>query len=196
MEPEGMGEAVPTLETFHEREPQSAEELLPLVYGELRRLATYKLANERPGQTLQPTALVHEVYLRLANAGPTPKRYDRAAFMGAAAESMRRIRVDSARRKRRLKHGGDLQRVDLEAVELLLSCPDDQVLALDEALERLSCINPRAATMVKLCYFVGLTQAQAAHELSVSVATAKRLWAFARAWLFRDIKDRRIERSR
>ena len=169
---------------------RSSGEVFPLVYDELRRLAAHKLANEPPGHTLQPTALVHEAWLRLAGAGE-PAWQNRAHFFAAAAEAMRRILVESARRKQRLKRGGDLERVDIEAVDLPLPLPDEELLALDEALDRLMAFDARAADVVKLCFFVGLTQEQAARELEVSVSTVERLWAFARAWLFRELQKER-----
>lgn len=164
-----------------------AEALLPLVYEDLRRLAAARLAQERPDQTLQATALVHEAWLRVNRTGQEPWQ-GRRHFFGAAAEAMRRILVENARRKRRLKHGGDWQRVDLAEIELPTPMPDDELLALDEALQKLSAANPRAAELVKLCFFTGLTQAEAARELGISVATAERTWTFARAWLFREMK--------
>ena len=187
-----MSEVTHILEAILQGNPKAAEELLPLVYDELRKLAAQKMASERPGHTLQPTALVHEAWLRLVGDGAS-KFENRTHFFAAAAEAMRRIMVESARRKKRLKHGGQLERVDLDAVELPLPMPmpDDQLLALDETLERLSTVDVRAAEMVKLCFFVGLTQEQAAKELGVSIATAERLWAFARAWLFREMEKTR-----
>ncbi len=169
---------------------KSAKELLPLVYDELRRIAAHKMANEAPGHTLQPTALVHEAWLRLAGAGE-PTWQNRAHFFSAAAEAMRRILVESARRKQRLKRGGQLERAEIEAVDLPLPLPDEELLALDEALSRLTAFDARAAEVVKLCFFVGLTQEQAARELGVSVSTVERLWAFARAWLFREMQKER-----
>src|SRR6185295_18810702 len=173
---------------------KAAAKLLPLVYDELRKLATYKMANERPGQTLQPTALVHEAWLRLV--GDRAFEFEnRGHFFAAAAEAMRRILVESARRKKCLKHGGLMERVDMDAVELPLPMPDDELLALDEALNRLTKVDSRAAEVVKLCFFVGLTREQAARELDMSLSTAERLWSFARAWLFREIeKTRNITR--
>jgi RNA polymerase sigma factor (TIGR02999 family) len=169
----------------------TAEELLPLVYEELRRLAAARLAQERPGQTLQATALVHEVWLRL-NINRAARWQGRSHFFAAAAEAMRRILVENARRKSRLKRGSQLQHLDVDvaAIELPAPMPDDQLLALDEALELLSQSNPQGAAMVKLCFFAGLTQDQAAQELGISRATAERLWSFARAWLFREMKRR------
>ncbi|HAV60734.1 MAG TPA: RNA polymerase subunit sigma [Verrucomicrobiales bacterium] len=186
-----MSDVTQLLEAIDRSDPKAAGELLPLVYQELRRLAAHKMAAEAPGHTLQPTALVHEAYLRLTGAG-TSQRWDgRAHFFAAAAEAMRRILVESARRKRRLKHGGQLERVDVDAVDLPLPMPDDELLALDEALNRLATVDARAAEVVKLCFFVGLTQEQAAKELGLSRATAERLWSFARPWLFREIEKNR-----
>jgi RNA polymerase sigma factor (TIGR02999 family) len=164
-----------------------SEELLPLLYQELRRLAASLLTRERPGQTLQATALVHEAWLRVQ--GDTSQRWEsRRHFFAAAGEAMRRILVDAARRKKRLKHGGGLESMEVDAVDLPAPMPDDELLALDEALTRLAVINSEAAELVKLCFFVGLTQEQAAKELGVSVSTAERLWTYARAWLFRAMR--------
>ena len=186
----GMSELTRILESIQQGHPQSADELLPLVYGELRRLAVRRMSGEVPGHTLQPTALVHEAWLRLVG-DKAPQFQNRAHFFGAAAEAMRRILVESARRKKRLKHGGQLERVDVDAVELPLPMPADELLALDDALDRLGTVDARAAEVVKLCFFVGLTQEQAAAELGVSLATAERLWSFARAWLFREMQKER-----
>jgi RNA polymerase sigma factor (TIGR02999 family) len=172
-------------------DPKAADELLPVVYQELRRLAAHKMANEAPGHTLQPTALVHEVYLRLAGPNQSQQWDGRAHFFAAAAEAMRRILVESARRKKRFKHGGELQRVEADEAELALPLPGDELLALDEALDRLATVDSRAAEVVKLCFFVGLTQEQAGKELGFSLATAERLWSFARAWLFREMQKTR-----
>jgi len=170
-----------------DRAENQAEQLLPVVYEELRRLASWHLAKEQPGQTLQATALVHEAYLRLA--GKDHARWNgRRHFFGAAAEAMRRILIENARRKKRLKRGGDLERADLECLEIPAPMPDDELLALDEALERFTKVDPRAAELVKLCFFVGLTQPQAAHELGLSLSTVERSWSYARAWLFREIR--------
>jgi RNA polymerase sigma factor (TIGR02999 family) len=176
------------LEELQSGNAASSEQLLPLVYHELRRLAAHKMAREAPGHTLQPTALVHEAWLRLLKPEEQARFENRAHFFGAAAEAMRRILVESARRKKRLKHGGQLERVDLEAVDIPLPMPDEELLALDEALDRLTVIDARAADLVKLCFFVGLTHEQAAKELGISLATAGRLWRFARAWLLREIE--------
>ena len=175
------------LDAIQQGDPTAADELLPLVYEQLRRLAAQKMAGEVPGHTLQPTALVHEAWLRLVGSGQQSWE-GRAHFFAAAAEAMRRILVESARRKQRLKHGGKLERVELDAVDLPAPLPDDELLALDAALTRLAEVNPQAAEVVKLCFFVGLTQEQAARELRVSVSTAERLWAYARAWLFREMR--------
>ena len=167
---------------------QTAKELLPLVYEELRRLASDKLFHERPGQTLQPTALVHEAWLRLA--GSRDQRWEsRTHFFGAAAEAMRRILVENARRKRRLKRGGEYERIDLDAVDLTASLPDEDLLALDEALTQLAEVDAEAATLVNLRFFTGLTQAQAAEQLGISRSTADRTWVFARAWLYDRIRS-------
>src|SRR5262245_4867043 len=168
----------------------AAETLLTLVYDELRRLAAYKMAHEAPGQTLQPTALVHEAWLRLVGSAEQGWN-SRSHFISAAAEAMRRILIDNARRKRTQRHGGKLARADLADLDLPLPLPDEELLALDAALDRLTAFNARAAELVKLCYFVGLTQEQAARELGVSVSTAERLWAFARTFLYREIESDR-----
>jgi len=168
-------------------DPDAAAELLELVYDELRDLAARKLAREKPGQTLRATALVHEAWIRLGGAEQPPWR-SRAHFFGAIAEAMRRILVENARRRRRLKHGGQLTRLDLDGLEIASPCPDDDLLALDDALDGLAREDARAAEIVKLCFFVGLTQQEAAERLGVSVSTVERNWAFARAWLYREIR--------
>ena len=182
-----MGDITRLLEEMRGGDPEAAEELLSHVYRHLRALAAAKMAQEAPGQTLQPTALVHEAWLRLGGDGG--QRFPgRAYFFAAAGEAMRRILVEAARRKKRVRHGGNLARVDIENVDLAAPLPDDDLLALDEALTRLAESQPRAAHLVKLCFFVGLTQEQAARELGVSISTVERQWAFARAWLFREIQ--------
>jgi RNA polymerase sigma factor (TIGR02999 family) len=185
-----VSEVTRILSAIEKGDHHAAEQLLPLVYDELRRLAALKMAEEKPGQTLQATALVHEAYLRLLGGDQAQQWDGRAHFFGAAAEAMRRILIENARRKKRLKHGGHLQRVDVDAdaVELPVPLPDEDLLALDEALDRLATVDLRAAQVVKLCFFVGLTQAEAARELGVSLSTAERLWGFSRAWLFREIQ--------
>ena len=182
-----MSEVTRILDSMAQGDPRAAEELLPLVYDELRKLAAYKMAAEAPGQTLQATALVHEAWLRIA--GSNSQAWEgRRHFFAAAAEAMRRILVEAARRKKRLKHGANVARVEIDAVALPAPMPDDELLALDEALTRLAVINPQAVELVKLCFFVGLTQEQAAKEWGVSVSTVERLWAYARAWLFRAMR--------
>ena len=164
-------------------EPESAEELLPLVYEELRKLAVHKMAGEAPGQTLQPTALVHEAWLRLVgNKGA--QFANRAHFFAAAAEAMRRILVERARRRTALKRGGGADRVSLDDVEIpIFVADDDKLLAVDEALEKLAAVHPRHAELVKLRYFTGMTFEEAASLLGIAVPTAKEWWAYARAWL-------------
>ncbi len=178
------------LEEMREGDPDAAEEWLSHVYRELRALAACKMAHEAPGQTLQPTALVHEAWLRLVG-GDGVRFPDRSYFFAAAGEAMRRVLVENARRKRRLKRGGNLQRVDLENVQVAAPVPDDELLAVDEALDRFAACEPFAAKLVILRYFVGLTQEQAARELGVSLSTVERTWAFARAWLFRELEKGR-----
>ncbi len=189
----GIVEITRFLEEMREGDPKAAEQLLSHVYRDLRALAAHKMANEALGQTLQPTALVHEVWLRLMR-GNGQHFPDRAYFFAAAGEAMRRILVENARRKKRLKRGGNLQRVDIEKVDLPAPLPDDDLLALDEALTKLAEFDSRAAEVVKLCFFVEMTQEQAAKELGVSVSTVERTWAFARAWLFREIQNSRSPR--
>lgn len=173
------------LEAIRKGDSGVGEKLLQQVYVELRRLAHARMAREQPGQTLQPTALVHEAWLRLGDGA----RYEnRAHFFGAAGEAMRRILVETARRKRRLKNGGELERVDIDKVEIVQPMPDDDLLAIDEALNGLAEVDAQAAEVVKLCFFVGLTQQEAAGELGISVSTLERVWSFARAWLFREIE--------
>jgi RNA polymerase sigma factor (TIGR02999 family) len=178
------------LQQIERGDAQAANRLLPLVYDELRRLAAQKMAHENPGQTLQATALVHEAWLRLGG-DQQPAWQNRAHFFGAAAEAMRRILVENARRKMRLKHGGHLERVNADDVDIPSPMPDDDLLAMDEALDRLAEVDSHAAEVVKLCFFVGLTQEQAAEHLGVSVSTIERTWSFARAWLFREIQKQR-----
>ena len=162
--------------------------LLPLVYDELRRLAAQKVAQEKPGQTLQATALVHEAYLRLVGDGPSP--WDsRGHFFAAAAEAMRRILIDKARQKRRPKHGGQCRRVHLDEVNAAAEQPADDLLALDEALSALAAVAPRKAELVKLRFYAGLTIPEAAAALGISEATAQRDWTYARTWLFCRLAD-------
>jgi len=173
-------------------DPKAAEELLPLVYGELRRLAASRMANEEPGQTLQPTALVHEAWLRLLGPESEPQSWnDRAHFFGAAAEAMRRILVDSARRKQRLKRGRGERPADLDALpefSMPFEIDGDDLLLVDEALARFAKRDPLRAEMVKLRYFAGLTQAEVARALNLSEKSVQRSWQFAKAWLCEDIE--------
>ena len=182
-----MSEVTRILAAMERGEACAAEQLLPLVYDELRLLAAQKLSHEKPGQTLQATALVHEAWLRLV--GEDYRFSGARHFFLMAAEAVRRILVENARRKRRPKHGGHLERVDLEDATVLCALPDEQILAVDEALDRLAAANPRAAEVVKLRFFAGLTEAQVAEHLGVSVATVERTWAFARAWLYQEIQQ-------
>ncbi len=170
-------------------EPRMGAELLPLVYQELRRVAARRLSQELPGQTLQPTALVHEAWLRVAGDHDHPWNSP-GHFFCAAAEAIRRILVEQARRKRRLKRGGGSEKVPLDALQLAIPLPDDELLALDEALTELAQSDPAAAELVKLRFFVGLTQAEACEQLGISRSTADRTWAFARLWLFSRVKER------
>jgi RNA polymerase sigma factor (TIGR02999 family) len=170
----------------------SAEQLLPLVYTELRKLAAAKMAREAPGLTLQPTALVHEAWLRLGG-DEQPSWQNRAHFFAAAAEAMRRILIDQARKRRTPRHGGDLVRLNFDDVNLAAVAGDDQLLAIDEALEKLARRDPPKAELVKLRYFAGLNHAEAARTLGISEVTAKRWWAYARAWLYEELGRNRAK---
>jgi RNA polymerase sigma factor (TIGR02999 family) len=182
-----MSDVTQILNAIEQGDPQAAEQLLPLVYDELRRLAAEKLAQEKPGQTLQATALVHEVYLRLV--GNSEQRWDsRGHFFAAAAEAMRRILVEAARRKARHKHGGGRVRVS-EGEELPYPERPQQLLALDEAVNRLAATSPEASELVKLRYFAGFTNAEAAALLNISPRKANQVWAYARAWLREELDD-------
>jgi RNA polymerase sigma factor (TIGR02999 family) len=179
-----MSEVTQILTAIEQGDPQAAEQLLPLVYDELRKLAAQKLAQEKPGQTLQATALVHEAYLRLVG----DQQFDgRGHFFAAAAEAMRRILIGNARRRHALKRGGQAQRVDLDGIELADQPADDKLLAMEDALVRLTEKDPVKAELVKLRYFAGLTNQEAAGLLGISTATAERYWAYARAWLQQEI---------
>jgi RNA polymerase sigma factor (TIGR02999 family) len=170
-----------------------SEEILPLVYVELRKLAEFRMRQESPGQTLQATALVHEAWLRLqpdkSNANENAGWESRGHFFAAASEAMRRILVDHARHKQSVRHGGEFQRIELEAVELTLNAVPDEILALDAALDDFERVEPKKAKLVKLRYFAGLSEADAAEAMGISRATAVRYWAFARAWLFDRLKE-------
>ena len=184
-----MNEVTRVLSAIERGDPQAAEQLLPLVYDELRRLAAQRLAQEKPGQTLQATALVHEAYLRLLDSERGQDWNSRGHFFAAAAEAMRRILVDNARRKRRPKHGGDQKRIPLDAVALPVEDRFHDLLALDEALTRFAGQEPLKAELVKLRYFAGLSVEEAAACLGISPITAKRYWAVARAWLYDALSD-------
>jgi RNA polymerase sigma factor (TIGR02999 family) len=177
------------IEAVQRGDPKAADQLLPLVYEELRKLAASKMANEAAGNTLQPTALVHEAWLRLVG-NENPKFAGRAHFFAAAAEAMRRILIDRARRKAALRHGGGQQRVDLEKIDLASPNADDQLLAVNEALDKLAAQDPIEAQLVKLRYFVGLTVEEAASLLEISPRTARNYWAHARTWLYHEIAIR------
>ena len=184
-----MSDVTQILSAIEAGDPSAAEQLLPLVYDELHKLAAQRLAREKPGQTLQATALVHEAYLRLADGDPAPPWKGRGHFFAAAAEAMRRILVESARRKNRLKHGREHQRVDLESGCLVSAKPSLDLLALDEALSRLAENEPAKAELVKLRFFAGLTMPEAASVLNISLATAERYWTFAKSWLYAELAD-------
>ena len=181
-----MSEFTQILMQIESGDPTAAEKLLPLVYEELRKLAAAKLALEKPGQTLQATALVHEAYLRLVGNASTQWN-SRGHFFAAAAAAMRRILVESARRKKRLKRGGDMARRDLFVDQVAETEPREDLLALDKALEKLAAIDRTAADLVQLRYFTGLTTAEAAQALNIPSRTADRRWAYARAWLHREL---------
>jgi len=182
-----MSDVTRILSQIEGGDPAAAQQLLPLVYDELRKLAAAKLAQEKPGNTLQATALVHDAYLRLVDVEKAQHWNSRGHFFGAAAEAMRRILVESARRRAQLKHGGDRQRVDLDAIEVAIDIPPDQVLRLNEALDSLSDRDPTMAKLVTMRCFAGLTIEQAAHALGLSSRTAYRDWEFAQAWLYREV---------
>ena len=178
-----MSDVTRILSQIEQGDPQAAEKLLPLVYEDLRNLAAAKLAQEKPGQTLQATALVHEAYLRLVGKDNAQQWNSRGHFFAAAAEAMRRILIEIARMKGCEKRGGDWEQVKLEDLDLLNSVTPDQLLSIDEAIEGLTADNPDAAKVVKLKYVAGLTREQAGEALGVSIATTYRHWAYARAWL-------------
>jgi RNA polymerase sigma factor (TIGR02999 family) len=183
-----MNNVTEILTAIDQGAPARANELLPLVYEELRKLAAARMAHESPCQTLQPTALVHEAWLRLVGDA-NPKFDGRAHFFAAAAEAMRRILIDNARRKRALRHGGGQARVDIQAVEIAAAARDDELLAVHEAVDKLAAEDVGLAELVKLRFFVGLTNKEAAEVLGVSEPTVERRWAFARAWLYREIQS-------
>lgn len=184
-----MSEVTQLLRAVAQGQSQAADDLLPLVYAELRRLARSRLLHEEPGQTLQPTALVHEAYLRLVADDCRDNWHSRGHFFAAAAEAMRRILVESARRKSRSKHGGEHKRVDLPGEILAATDDDEQLLALDKALQRLAAEEPDKAQLVKLRYFAGMQLEEAAEVMGISRATASRYWTYARAWLYNALAD-------
>jgi RNA polymerase sigma factor (TIGR02999 family) len=182
-----MTDVTRILSSIEQGDPSVAEQLLPLVYNELRQLASQKLALEKPGQTLQATALVHEAYLRLVDVETAQHWDSRGHFFAAAAEAMRRILVDHARRRRSRRRGGTVKRHPLASFDPAVHTPDEELLAVDEALERLRKLAPPKAELVKLRYFAGMTIPEAAQALGISVPTANRYWAYARAWLHEDL---------
>jgi len=186
-----MSNVTQLLNAIDAGDPKASDQLLPLVYEELRRLAARKMDREVSGQTLQPTALVHEAWLRLVGTGQPQEWNGRGHFFGAAAEAMRRILVERARHKARLKHGGELKRVDLDSVDLAATSEDETILAVSEALDRLAARDPVGAELIKLRFFVGLSQAEAARLLGLPDRTAGRVWAFARAWLHEELEQTR-----
>jgi RNA polymerase sigma factor (TIGR02999 family) len=183
-----MSDVTALLTALQPGDPTAAEQLLPLVYDELRRLAAHRLAHEAPGQTIQPTALVHEAYLRLTGCNPQASWDSPGHFFAAAAEAMRRILVENARRKRCRKRGGGMSRRQLDEAAVLVPEPREDLVALDEALTRLANTDRAAAQLVQLRYFGGLSVAEAADVLGISTRTAERLWTYARAWLHREVK--------
>ncbi len=185
-----MSDVTRILDRVHEGDASAAEELLPLVYQELRKLAAHKMAQELPGQTLQATALVHEAWLRLIGAEDV-KWNGRAHFFGAAAEAMRRILIDNARRKRAQRHGGGQAKLDIDQIDVASPAEDEQLLAVNEALEKFAARDQQKAELVKLRYFVGLTIEEAAEVLGISVPTANRWWTYSRAWLYEEIEGQR-----
>ena len=183
-----MSDVTRILERVQQGDSQAAEELLPLVYAELRKLAAARMANEQPGQTLQPTALVHEAWLRLVG-NENQQWNSQGHFFGAAAEAMRRILIDAARRKSRLRHGAGAERLSIDQVEIATELPAERLLQVSEALNELSKEAPESAQVVKLRYFAGLTQQQVAETLGISLRSVERHWTWAKAWLFRWIRQ-------
>jgi len=187
-----MADVTQILSQIQQGDPSAAEQLLPLVYDELRKLAAAKLANEKPGQTLQATALVHDAYIRLVDVEKAQHWDSRGHFFAAAAEAIRRILVENARKKGRVKHGGGRQRVDLNEAASLVEAPRDGLLDLDDALSKLASQDPAKAELVKLRHFAGLSIDEAAEVLGISRATAKRYWAYARAWMLAELSEPEI----
>jgi RNA polymerase sigma factor (TIGR02999 family) len=185
-----MSEVTQILNALAGSDPCAADQLLPLVYDELRRLAAERLKGEPQGQTLQATALVHEAYLRLVGTDAQPDWDSRGHFFAAAAEAMRRILVERARRKKRIKHGGGRNRIDWEAAALLVAEPSEDLVALDEVLSKLAAEDPAKAEVVKLRFFAGLTMPEIAQVMRISLATAERYWTYARTWLYAELQER------
>ena len=183
-----MSDVTRIIEAAEAGDPNAASQLLPIVYDELRRLAAQRLSQEQPGQTLQATALVHEAFLRLVDAEKSQHWENKGHFFAAAAEAMRRILLNRARDKKRLKRGGDRQRVNLDQIEAALDTDDEQLLAIDAALEKLAVEDPHCAEIVKLRFFAGLTVREAAEAAGLPLRTAEREWAYARAWLFNELR--------
>jgi RNA polymerase sigma factor (TIGR02999 family) len=184
-----MNDVTRILSAIEEGDPQAPQQLLPLVYDELRKLAAQKMAQEKPGQTLQATALVHEAYIRLVDCENAQRWDSRGHFFAAAAEAMRRILVETARRRQSLRGGGARQRQELMDADLAIAPPNDDMLALDEALSKYARVEPQSAELVKLRVFAGMTIEESARHLGISQTTAKRNWAYARAWLRREINS-------
>jgi len=185
-----MTDVTRILSAIEQGDPSAAEQLLPLVYDELRKLAAQKMAQEAPGQALQATALVHEAYVRLVDVEKAQPWGGRRHFISAAAEAMRRILVENARRKGRQERGGQFNRVELQEADLVVNAPSDELLAVDEALRELANDSPEKAELVKLRFFAGLTLEEAAESLGISRTTAFRQWIYARAWLYQKIRER------
>ena len=190
-----MSEVTQLLSAIERGDSNAAGELLPLVYDELRKLAAHKMSNEMPGQTLQPTALVHEAWLRLVGKDAEAQFNSRGHFFGAAAEAMRRILIENARRKQARRHGGGQQRVDIGDVDVAADAGDEQLLAINDALEKLAARDKVKAELVKLRYFAGMTIDEAAEVLGVSPPTAKRYWSYARAWLHAEMTSSKQRRD-
>ena len=187
----GLSDVTRILESIQHGDPKAADELLPLVYAELRKLAAYKMAQGAAGQTLQPTALVHEVWMRLVGS-ENPTFENRAHFFAAAAEAMRHFLIDNARRKLARRHGGGLQRVDFENVDIAMPADEDHLLAVNDALDQLAARSPVEAQVVKLRFFVGMTAAESAEVLGLSERTVKQYWAHAKTWLYREIQSKKV----